>query len=144
MAVNFFGVKTIKFGREDERTEARGNYQAKYVEWVNWGELNDDPVKFLDKLNESAFYNRIVSTQVNMVVGDGFSFEGSGAIAAEQYFKQLQIDEYFLKKSAWDVAVLNAFSCQVILDKLLTRPIEVYHCRADKVRVDKHLDNYAC
>jgi hypothetical protein len=135
------GFKTIQFGKKDEITNDL-NLLYNKVDWVYWGADNLFPNKFLLRLNENSFYSRVCSTQVNMVVGDGLTFEGRDARVAEMYIQELGVDINYLKKVAWDIVVLNAMSSQVILNQTGQYPARLVHVKSEKVRVDNNLDIY--
>jgi len=131
----------LKFGKRHELDRAKGLRASKDVDWIMWGKDNNYPEKFLNRLNDSAIYHRVTTTQVNMCVGEGLSFSGTRAEQAERYFDEIGIDMNFLKRVAWDVCVFNAVAMQVLRSRATTI-FEVLHCRSDKVRVDKHLDEF--
>lgn len=124
----------INLAAKDEKAGLAVNSKAK-LPYIPWGADNLFPLKFLDQLAHNSFYNRVCTTYASMIAGEGLVFEGKDAAFAEILAKKWGLNSKFIEKAAWDVAVLNAFSCQILKDINSNNIAKVLHVPAASVRV---------
>jgi hypothetical protein len=135
-----YGIRVIEFG-ESPTTEVVDRYNSHFflskLDFIPYGEDNLAPDKFIVKLQTSPHYSRIMNTLANMIRGAGFIYDGADKVMVENHFRRIGVDEKFLEKASWDAALLNAFSCQVILDATSKLPARIAHQRVSQVRVGR-------
>lgn len=87
---------------------SKSKYDISRLDWIPWGQTNDDPDKYLKMLETNVMFSRIASVLAAMIQGDGLVFEGRDAKLSEAYLTEIGVDSRFIEKCSWDLAVLNA------------------------------------
>jgi len=109
-----FGL--TEFGTPDlpsEIEKSRTRYDVSRLDWLPWGERNNQPDVYLEMLEKNAMFFRAMSVIAAMVQGEGLKFDGRDKAYAERFFSEIGVNNRFLEACSWDLAVLNSVSMRV-------------------------------
>lgn len=85
-------------------------------EWVKWGENNLYPLYLLDLFSRSSLHHSIVTSKVDYIVGEGFSYDANKDQHTDDVLLYANKNETWndiLKKAAFDYVLYNGFALEI-------------------------------
>lgn len=151
----FIGDGTNYSWKQEQTNNNAKLYKAfSDVPWVPWGAAemlphggkrapNLYPVRVEEMYIENSIFQRVVNDNAGQIKGEGTVFEGAESGRAADYFAKIGIGDQFLERSAYDIALFNGMSAQIIwdgfwlLNKSAGTVSRVEHTKFSRVRSGK-------
>jgi hypothetical protein len=113
--------------------------------WIKWDTDNLYPQRLIELTNNSSMHNSILSSKVDMICGNGLSYEGETDILTEQFLKKANrlgetLDD-ILYKVSYDQAVFGGFALEIILTRDRNNIAEIRHLDMSKIRATEKVGN---
>jgi len=112
-------------------------------DWVKYGSDNLFPFKLQDLANRSALHNAIISSKVDNVCGNGFTYEKKTDRKTDKFMEMVNpydTIDVFYNKIVYDFVLYGGYSINIIWSKDHKTIAEMYHIDFSKLRSGKQDD----
>jgi hypothetical protein len=114
--------------------------ESKYQDWIKYGADNDFPFKLQDLANRSALHNAILSSKVDNICGNGFTYDKKKDNKTDLFLENINPNETandVLRKVTYDYELYGGYALNVIWSRDHKTISEVYHIDFAKIRCGK-------